>query len=47
MLGGFESARSIEHLGRVLAAADRAGLLLDPELAAYRWGALLTTAGVR
>jgi len=47
MLGGFESARSIEHLGRVLAAADRAGLLLDPELAAHRWGALLTTAGVR
>ena len=46
MLGGLESARSIEHLGRVLAAADQAGLLADPELAARRWVALLATAGV-
>jgi hypothetical protein len=46
MLGGMESARSIEHLARVLATADHAGLLTDPELAGRRWAALLTTAGV-
>ena len=46
MLGGMESARSVEHLGRVLCGANDAGLLLDPELAARRWTALLTTAGL-
>jgi hypothetical protein len=46
MLGGMESARSVEHLGRVLSAANDAGLLLDPELAARRWTALMTTAGL-
>lgn len=46
MLGGMESARSLEHLGRVLATADQAGLLSDPELAGRRWGTLLDTAGV-
>ena len=36
MLGGLESARSIEHLADVFVLADRAGLLRDPELAVAR-----------
>lgn len=41
MLGGQESARSRAHLARVLVLADRAGLLVDPELAASRIKAYL------
>jgi hypothetical protein len=36
LLGGFEAARSREHLADVYALAGRAGLLRDPELAAAR-----------
>jgi Protein of unknown function (DUF993) len=36
LLGGLESARSIEHLADVFVLADRAGLLRDPELAVAR-----------
>ena len=31
MLGGLESARSIEHLADVFVLAGRAGLLRDPD----------------
>lgn len=41
MLGGLETARSVEHYGRLLVLADRAGLLADPELAAVRMRSLL------
>jgi dihydrodipicolinate synthase/N-acetylneuraminate lyase len=36
LLGGLQSARSIEHLADVFVLADRAGLLRDPELAVAR-----------
>jgi len=45
LLGGLESARSPEHLARVLVAADRAGLLAQPDLAARRWAAFLVSGG--
>jgi len=41
LLGGLESARPVEHYGRLLVLADRAGLLADPELAAARMRSLL------
>ena len=41
MLGGFETARSAEHLADVLELADRAGLLRDPGLARARAGPVL------
>ncbi|HEX8497516.1 MAG TPA: DUF993 family protein [Actinomycetales bacterium] len=41
MLGGAQADRGLEHLGRVLEAADHAGLLTDPGLAARRWGDLV------
>jgi hypothetical protein len=47
MLGGLEAGRSLEHLGRVLEHASAAGLLVDPDRAAFCWRALLTQAGVR
>ena len=46
MVGGLQSARSVVHLARVFELADEARLLTDPELAAYRLRALLTTAGL-
>ena len=36
LLGGLETARSLEHLADVFVLADRAGLLRDPELAVAR-----------
>ena len=36
LLGGLETARSLEHLADVFVLADRAGLLRDPELATAR-----------
>ncbi len=36
MLGGLESARSVEHLAELFVLADRARLLMDPELAVRR-----------
>jgi hypothetical protein len=46
MLGGEEGARSIVHLAELFRIADRAGLLVDPELAATRFRPLLALAGV-
>ncbi|MBV9231354.1 MAG: dihydrodipicolinate synthase family protein [Chloroflexi bacterium] len=45
MLAGMESARSIVHLADILILADKAGLLLDPELAAERMRKVLAVAG--
>jgi hypothetical protein len=41
LLGGLESARSVEHYSRLLVLADSAGLLADPEVAAARMRSLL------
>lgn len=46
MVGGLESARSVVHLARQLVLADRAGLLVDPELAVHRMALVLELAGV-
>jgi hypothetical protein len=46
MLGGMQSARGIVHYADVFRLADRAGLIIDPELAARRMGALLAFNGV-
>ncbi|MGG5752175.1 dihydrodipicolinate synthase family protein [Zafaria sp. Z1313] len=45
LVGGLHAGRSLPHLVRVFTLADQAGLLLDPELAARRMGALLETGG--
>ena len=41
MLGGMEAARSVEHYARLLVLADRAGLLVDAELADSRMRSLI------
>jgi hypothetical protein len=41
MVGGLETARSIEHLSKLLVLADAAGVLRDPELACARTRELL------
>jgi hypothetical protein len=41
MIGGLESARSIEHLASLLVLAEQAGVLRDPELACVRMQSLL------
>ncbi len=41
LLGQLEAGRSIEHYGRLLVLADRSGLLVDPELAAFRMRSIL------
>lgn len=46
MVGGLHSGRSVPHLVRAFELADRAGLLLDPELAARRMTTFLDGAGV-
>jgi dihydrodipicolinate synthase/N-acetylneuraminate lyase len=46
MVGGLESARSIVHLGQILALADKAGLLRVPDLAALRMRKVLSVAGI-
>jgi hypothetical protein len=46
MVRGSESARSIAHLCELFVLADKAGVLLNPDLAAYRMKAFLITAGV-
>ncbi|HET9392493.1 MAG TPA: dihydrodipicolinate synthase family protein [Candidatus Rubrimentiphilum sp.] len=45
MVGGLESARSIEHLARVFQLADAAALLADPERAVARMKPVLELAG--
>ena len=46
MVGGLQSGRSILHLAQVFRLADRAGLLLDPPLAAHRMRLLLAVHGI-
>jgi len=46
MVGGLQSGRSLPHLIHAFRLADRAGLLLDPELAARRMGLLLAVNGI-
>jgi hypothetical protein len=46
MLGGMQSARAILHYAEVFRLADLAGLIVDPERAAKRMGALLAVNGV-
>jgi hypothetical protein len=41
MIGGMESARSIEHLAKLLGLAEQAGVLRDPDLACARMQSLL------
>ena len=45
MVGGLQAGRSIPHLVQAFRLADRAGLLLDPELAARRMTQLLAVQG--
>jgi hypothetical protein len=46
MVGGQQSARSLQHLAELFRLADQAGLLRDPDLACTRMRALLATQGV-
>ena len=46
MVGGQESARSVVHLAEILRLADRASLLLDPDLAVSRLRPVLALAGI-
>lgn len=46
MLGGQQSARSIQHLSELFRLADAARVLHDPELAVHRMRAVLQVAGV-
>lgn len=41
LVGGLETARSVEHLTELFRRADRAGVLLEPELAVARMSAFL------
>ena len=41
LLGGFESARRIEHLSKLMVLAEQSGVLKDPELACARMRGLL------
>nr|WP_211247619.1 DUF993 family protein [Cryptosporangium arvum] len=45
MVGGATTARSVPHLIEAFRLADRAGLLPDPELAAFRVRAFLAVHG--
>lgn len=46
MVAGMESARSVTHLAELFVLADRAGVLLEPELAVERMRLVLRLAGV-
>ena len=46
MLGGQESARSIAHLAKLFVLADKARLLVDPELAVHRMRLVLELSGL-
>ncbi len=46
MIGGQESARSLQHLCELFRLADKAGLLENPELATARMKALLSVHGI-
>ncbi|MEO7760440.1 MAG: DUF993 family protein, partial [Casimicrobiaceae bacterium] len=46
MVGGQQSARSLQHLAELFRYADQAGLLRDPNLACVRMRHFLATQGV-
>ena len=46
MLGGQQSARSLQHLAEVFRLADAARMLADPELATHRMRQLLAVGGI-
>ena len=46
MVGGQQSARSIQHLSEIFRLADRAKLFRDPDLAAERMRCLLAVHGI-
>jgi hypothetical protein len=46
MLGGQESARSTLHLAELIRHANRAGALLNPELAASRAKTVFASRGI-
>ncbi|MET1065994.1 MAG: dihydrodipicolinate synthase family protein [Arthrobacter sp.] len=46
MVGGLQSGRSVVHLARTFELADQAGLLQDPDLAAFRMSDFLRITGV-
>ena len=46
MIGGQQSARSLQHLAELFRLADAAGVLRDPELAARRAGTVMALGGV-
>ncbi|PRB70072.1 dihydrodipicolinate synthase family protein [Arthrobacter sp. MYb213] len=47
MVGGLQAGRSVLHLVRTFVLADKAGLLLKPELAARRMSQLLEINGIK
>ena len=46
MVGGLESGRSVIHLCELFVLADRAGVILDPELAIERMRRFLGATGI-
>ncbi|MHB1103099.1 MAG: dihydrodipicolinate synthase family protein [Devosia sp.] len=46
MIGGQQSARSLQHLAQLFRLADKARVLSDPELATARMGRVLAVHGV-
>ena len=46
MVGGQQSARSIVHLSKIFKLADKAGLLINPELATERMRRVLAVHGI-
>jgi hypothetical protein len=46
MVGGLATGRSVRHLSELFVLADRAGLLLDPGLAAHRMRMYLEVNGI-
>jgi hypothetical protein len=46
MVGGQQSARSIQHFAELFRLADKAGLLRDPEMAVARMRSLLAVHGI-
>jgi hypothetical protein len=46
MIGGAEGSRSIVHLSELFVLANKAGLLLKPELAVQRMKRVLVLAGI-
>ncbi len=46
MIGGYESARSTQHLATLIRLADAAGIIRDPDMAASRARTVLLARGV-